>query len=215
MARKGLRALSGSVHGSRGGSDGPEAVEASRRPFDGRERGRGPGRATAGLRVSGPVGPGREPAALRMGKDARVEARPRKVRPVRGPGGGLVRLRRPPVGGRRQQGAEHPADVPTLRPPRGGRVEVEKKTRGLGHGQPWDQNVFGFHGILRSVAIRAIPLDRDHVAVERAPRAAPGGACANTACHARAPDPPRDGVPDARGGQSNIEKAAPWRGNRR
>ena len=59
---------------------------------------------------------GRKPSALRVGEDARVEERRRDVRPVRRPRGSVVRLRRLRVGGGRQHGAEHPANVQTVQP---------------------------------------------------------------------------------------------------
>jgi hypothetical protein len=115
----------------RGGSDGPETVETSGQPFDIRERRRDPGRAKAQLRASGPVGAGWGSAALCVGEDASVEARSWKVRPMRRPREGVVRLHCPRVGGRQQHGAEHPAAVRTLQP-RQGHVETQKKVEGLG-----------------------------------------------------------------------------------
>ena len=76
-----------------GGSDGTEAAETSRRPFGIREwEGGIPGWAEPRHGAYGPNGVGWEPAALFVGEDVRVEARPGKVRPVWGSREGVVRL---------------------------------------------------------------------------------------------------------------------------
>jgi hypothetical protein len=83
-------------------------------------------------RAAEPVEAGRGAAAF-LDEDARVVAGPGKVRLVWESGEAVVRLHRPCVGGRQRHGAQHPAALRTLQPPREGRIDtVAKKVGGLG-----------------------------------------------------------------------------------